>query len=109
MAPACSERAAVVSEYLASSPVVARPWCPGCEPLTDPTLEILDVRYCDQHVAEQAGSDDGRVMADGYLSGNAEAGGDANRLWCQLFHRQLRERAVEVVADLRDPFPALPC
>jgi hypothetical protein len=27
------------------------------------------------------------VASDSYLSGSAEAGGDANRLWCELLHR----------------------
>jgi hypothetical protein len=77
-----------VTEYLADSPVVARSWCPGCEPLADPTLEILDVRYCDQHAPARSGSDDTHVTSDSSLSGSAEAGGDANRLWCQLLHRE---------------------
>jgi hypothetical protein len=76
-----------VSEYLTDSPVVARSWCPGCEPLADPTLEILDVRYCDLHTPCREGSDDTTVSAEGHLAGSAEAGGDANRRWCQFFHR----------------------
>lgn len=79
--------ARVVSEHLPDSPVVARAWCPGCEPLADPTLQILDIRYCDQHTPGRDGSDDNSVTLDGHLSGTAEAGGDANRLWCQLLHR----------------------
>jgi hypothetical protein len=77
-----------VSEYLTDSPVVARSWCPGCEPLADPTLEILDVRYCDQHAPGRDGSDDSSVTSDSHVSGSVEAGGDANRLWCQLLHRE---------------------
>jgi hypothetical protein len=76
-----------VSEYLPDSPVVARAWCPGCEPLADPTLQILDLRYCDQHVPGRDGMDDTSVTTDAHLSGSTEAGGDANRLWCELFHR----------------------
>ena len=81
-------RVPVVSEYLPDSPVVASAWCPGCEPLADPTLQILDVRYCDQHAPGRDGSDDSSVTLDGYLSGSTEAGGDANRLWCRLLHRE---------------------
>jgi hypothetical protein len=81
-------RVPVVSEHLPDSPVVARAWCPGCEPLADPTLEILDIRYCDQHAPGRAGADDGSVMLDGHVSGSVEAGGDANRLWCELLHRE---------------------
>jgi hypothetical protein len=77
-----------VSEYLPDSPVVARACCPGCEPLADPTVEILDIRYCEVHVPGRDGSDDESVTLDSHLSGTAEAGGDANRLWCELFHRE---------------------
>jgi hypothetical protein len=31
--------------------------------------------------------DDTSVSAEAHLSGSTEAGGDANRLWCELFHR----------------------
>ena len=79
-----------MSEIPADSPVVARAWCPGCEPFADPTLQILDIRYCDQHVPGRDGSDDGSVTTDGHLSGSAEAGGDANRLWCELLHGRRR-------------------
>jgi hypothetical protein len=77
-----------VSEHLPDSPIVARAWCPGCEPFADPTLQILDLRYCEQHAPGREGSDDLNVTLDGHLSGSAEAGGDANRLWCQLLHRE---------------------
>lgn len=76
-----------MSEQRLDSPVVARAWCPGCEPLADPTLQLLDIRYCDQHLPGRDGLDDATVAADAHLSGSAEAGGDANRLWCELLHR----------------------
>ena len=76
-----------MSEQLPDSPLVARAWCPGCEPLADPTLQILDLRYCDQHLPSRGGADDETVTSESYLSGSAEAGGDANRLWCELLHR----------------------
>jgi hypothetical protein len=79
-----------VSEYLADSPVVARAWCPGCEPVADPTLEILDIRYCDTHAPARVGSDDAVVTSEGYVSGSTEAGGESNRLWCELLHREPR-------------------
>ena len=80
-------RAPAVSEPSLDSPLVARAWCPGCEPHADPTLQILDIRYCDQHLPTREGADDASVTSDGYPSGSAEAGGDANRLWCELLHR----------------------
>ena len=76
-----------MSEYLADSPIVARSWCPGCEPFADPSLEILDVRHCDLHAPVREGSDDTTVTSDGHVSGSTEAGGESNRLWCQFFHR----------------------
>ena len=81
-------RAAAVSEQPPDSPVVARAWCPGCEPFADPFLQILDTRYCDQHLPSRDGFDDSCVTTDSHLSGGAEAGGDANRLWCEFFHRE---------------------
>jgi hypothetical protein len=77
-----------VSEHLPDSPIVARAWCPGCEPFADPTLQILDLRHCEQHAPARDGSEDGSVTSDGAASGSAEAGGDANRSWCELLHRE---------------------
>jgi hypothetical protein len=82
-----------VSEYLAASPVVARSWCPGCEPSADPLIEILDVHYCDAHTPDRDGAADAIVPSEIILTGSSEAGGEANRIWCDLLHRQLpRER-----------------
>ncbi|PYN00691.1 MAG: hypothetical protein DME08_03185 [Candidatus Rokuibacteriota bacterium] len=78
---------AAVTEFVAETPALGRSFCPGCEPDADPTLEILDVRWCDAHLPHRDGSDDGTVRSEAFLSGSAEAGGDANRLWCQLLHR----------------------
>jgi hypothetical protein len=84
-------------EYLADSPVIARPYCPGCEPGADPMREVLDVRWCDEHTPLREGSDDERVNSSAFLSGTAEAGGDANRRWCEFLHR-----------DAESPSPADP-
>lgn len=73
--------------YIPATPVLGRAWCPTCEPLADPMVEILDTRYCDQHPPDRGGADDVSVGFDGALSGAAEAGGEANRIWCQLLHR----------------------
>jgi hypothetical protein len=79
-------------DYLTDSPVVARSYCPGCEPDADPVREILDVRWCDGHAPARDGSDDVAVASDIYLSGSAEAGGDVNRRWCALFHAERTPR-----------------
>ncbi len=81
-------RTGVVTEYIAETPALGRAFCPGCEPGADPTREILDVRWCDTHLPGRDGADDATVRSDAFLSGSAEAGGDANRLWCQLLHRE---------------------
>src|SRR5205809_137384 len=50
---------AAVTEFVAETPALGRSFCPGCEPDADPTLEILDVRWCDAHLPHRDGSDDG--------------------------------------------------
>src|SRR5262249_31181997 len=61
-----SARAPAVSEQLPDSPLVGRAWCPGCEPLADPTLQVLDIRYCDQHLPGRSGLDDEAVTSESY-------------------------------------------
>jgi hypothetical protein len=85
-------RRGAVSEFLTDAPVVARAYCPTCEPDADPTREILDVRWCDAHTPARDGTDDATVTSDAFLSGSAEAGGDANRRWCELFHGNTKPR-----------------
>jgi hypothetical protein len=69
------------------SPVVGRSYCPSCEPNADPTLEVLDVRWCEMHIPSREGPDDSRVVSEAYLSGGTEAGGEENRRWCEFIHR----------------------
>jgi hypothetical protein len=75
-----------VTDYTPDTPMVARLYCPGCEPEADPSAEILDVLWCEPHLPARAGADDAAVNAAAYLSGGAEAGGDDNRRWCHLIH-----------------------
>ena len=73
------------------SPAVARAYCPGCEPRADPLSEILDVRWCDDHVSGRAGVDD--ALATGSApDGSLEAGGEPNQRWCELIHREAKRR-----------------
>ena len=73
------------------SPVVARAYCPGCEPRADPFLEMLDVHWCEKHPLEQAGVDD--ALATGSApDGSLEAGGEPNQRWCELIHREAKRR-----------------
>jgi len=88
-----SPRHEAVTDFLPDSPAIARPYCPSCEPDADPTLEILDVRWCASHTPASSGADDDAVTTEAYLSGSAEAGGDDNRRWCELFHRGHRDGA----------------
>ena len=65
-----------VPEFHADSTVLARLYCPGCEPDADPFAEILDVHWCDAHMPPRDGSDDGTVASTIVVSGSAEAGGE---------------------------------
>lgn len=79
-----------MTEFRSESTVLARLYCPGCEPDADPFAEILDVHWCDAHVPPRDGSDDGTVATTIVVSGSAEAGGEGNRRWCEFFHRDAR-------------------
>jgi hypothetical protein len=77
-----------MSDYIMDTPLMARVFCPGCEPEADPTREILDVHWCETHTPLRDGLDDDTVCASAYLSGSSEAGGEDNRRWCEIFHRR---------------------
>ena len=77
-----------MTDFPTEKPLVARAYCPGCEPGADPLREILDVHWCDAHVPCRAGPDDVLATAQGTAYGGAEAGGDDNRRWCALIHRE---------------------
>lgn len=76
-----------MTDYLSDSPVVARRYCPVCEPEADPTTEILDPSYCEHHAPTRDGAQDADVTTAAYMSGSAEAGGEDNRRWCDIVHR----------------------
>lgn len=77
----------MTTDYLPDSPVIARAFCPRCEPEADQTTEILDTRWCETHAPRRDGLDDEAVIYGNYLSGSAESGGDENRAWCDFLHR----------------------
>jgi len=91
-----------MTEYLRDSPAVARSYCPVCEPDADPSREILDVHWCVAHAPGWSGTDDGAVTVGGVLSGSAEAGGEDNRRWCEILHRELPQ------AKATEPAPSRP-
>lgn len=76
-----------MTDFPPEKPSVARAYCPGCEPLADSQQEVLDVQWCEAHLPAREGADDALVSSNGTLFGSAEAGGDGNRLWCELLHR----------------------
>lgn len=76
-----------MSEQYKETPSIARAYCPGCEPDADPCLEILDVRRCELHPLVRSGSADTMVGTSILPSGGAEAGGEANRKFCNMIHR----------------------
>ena len=63
-----------MTEPIRDTPSVARPYCPACEPDTPVS----------------GGVDDEVVAMESYPAGSGEAGGEDNRRWCALFHRQAR-------------------
>jgi hypothetical protein len=67
-----------------------RSHCPGCEPRADPMREILEFQWCEAHAPSRDGLDDGRVHFDAQGTSSDEAGGEDNRRWCDLLHRQVR-------------------
>jgi hypothetical protein len=40
------------------TPMLGKPWCPGCEPNRDPTREILNANPCGRHRPGKAPDDD---------------------------------------------------
>jgi hypothetical protein len=82
------------------SSVVVRPYCPSCEPDTDPTRDLVELRWCPAHAPAWGGSDDLLVTANALPGGSGEAGGEDNRRWCELIHgaesslRQVKRRAM---------------
>lgn len=81
---------AAVTDYARDTPSLGRTYCPGCELDTDPTAEILDVRWCEAHGGQSAGIDDELVQSEYYPAGSGEAGGEDNRRWCEALHRGRR-------------------
>jgi hypothetical protein len=80
-----------------------RSYCPGCEPDADATREILDVCWCASHAPARDGLDDALVSQDGFLSADSEAGGDNNRRWCEVIHREARRATGRRRAGLDQP------
>lgn len=77
-----------MSDFLPDTPALARYYCPGCDHDADPTREILDPRWCNEHEPGRTGSADDRVTTTGaHLSGSADVGGEENKRWCDLLHR----------------------
>jgi len=70
-----------MADYIPDTPSIGRMYCPGCEPDVDPIREILDVRWCESHTPQGGGL----TIS---VSGSAEAGGEDNRRWCAVLHRQ---------------------
>ena len=79
-----------MSDWLPDTPCMARTYCPGCEPESDPSVEILDTRWCDHHSPPRDGAVDEAVVTSAYLSGSAEAGGEDNARFCAMIHGATR-------------------
>lgn len=82
-----------MSDYIAPTAVVTRYYCPRCEPDADPIREALEIRYCSEpHMPGWSGTQDALVGAPGFISAEADAGGESNRRWCEFFHGAYRAR-----------------
>ena len=80
-----------MSDHLPDTPSLARRYCPGCEPLADITTEILETTWCNAHAPSFIGQlDHVQPSYQSFLSGNAEAEGESNRLFCDFIHRGKR-------------------
>jgi hypothetical protein len=77
-----------MSDYLPDTPYLATQVCPTCEPDVDPSVAIIETRYCADHELLRSGTDDALVTTFSYLSGSADAGGEDNRRWCEALHRR---------------------
>lgn len=75
-------------DSLSDTAYIARSYCPVCEPAADPSIEILETRWCEAHSPARDGTADEVVLTSAYLSGSAEAGGEDNKRWCDLLHRK---------------------
>ena len=56
-----------------------RPYCPTCEPETDPVEELVTVRYCGRHDPDRAGVED-ECVPPGLGIGGGEADGHDCRI-----------------------------
>ena len=79
-----------VTDSLRGMQPASRSSCPGCEPGADPLGETLELRWCEVHAPSRAGLDDGRIHFGTQGTSSDEAGGEDNRRWCDLLHRQVR-------------------
>jgi|GEM_PF-1884451 len=85
-----------MSDYIEpQGKVTTRPYCPSCEPDTDPTRELVELRWCPPHAPSWDGKDDLLVPARALPAGSGECGGEDNRRWCELVHGSERKRMRE--------------
>ena len=76
--------------------VAVRPYCPTCDPGTDPVgPELVELRWCPKHAPAWGGADDLLVTAHALPGGSGEAGGEDNRRWCAFIHGERNARRVK--------------
>jgi len=68
-----------------SEHIPAETWCPECS--GPPQNERASVAYCQIHMPPTTGEAD-RLIEPGAYIFHGEAGGDENRLTCNLLHRR---------------------
>ena len=74
-----------MTDYLRETEKLGRLYCPICEPTADPTSEILDVKWCGEHIEAGTG-----VSQNGAYSPplGGEPDNAVGRYLCNGFHRK---------------------
>jgi hypothetical protein len=75
----------------------AEEYCPSCQPDRDPCREILTISWCGSHEPNRSGVEDDAVRVEPLFT--SDAGGAANRLWCEMLHRGRTEPRCTQAAD----------
>jgi hypothetical protein len=81
------ELRAQMSDHLADTPNLAKPWCPTCQPDRDQMAEILEVSYCGIHqINFTAGSADALVPPPKNYSWNyaGDVDPETQRAWAEF-------------------------
>ncbi len=76
-----------MSETIVDTPDMSQEYCPACMPDLDPTIgpgdgKVYMIHWCFRHQPDSGFQDTSPVHVLSF-----EAGGEDNRIWCDLLHR----------------------